>query len=68
MGYLTRSARDRRKPPRAGVRSAPMARAPNSAIASPGRAEELAADARAAGYDLELLVQEYFGELRRRRL
>jgi hypothetical protein len=32
------------------------------------RAEELAGDARAAGHDVELLVQEYFGELRRRRL
>ena len=32
------------------------------------RAEELAADARDAGEDVELLVQEYLGELRRRRV
>jgi len=32
------------------------------------RAEELAADAREAGEEVELLVQEYLGELRRRRL
>ncbi len=32
------------------------------------RAEDLAADAREAGEDVELLVQEYLGELRRRRL
>ena len=32
------------------------------------RAEDLAADAREAGQEVELLVQDYFGELRRRRL
>ena len=32
------------------------------------RAEELAADARDAGNEVELLVQDYLGELRRRSL
>ena len=32
------------------------------------QAQDLAADAREAGHDVELLVQEYFGELKRRRL